>query len=67
MKFDFDPPVFIAVDVFPGRPGNPGGLADQHGVAGDQRWPVEHVPGNSAEAVAIALAEAVFGLAVAAD
>ncbi|MNH06632.1 hypothetical protein D3C79_660050 [compost metagenome] len=67
VKFDFDPPVFIAEDFFPGRPGNPGGLTDQHGVAGDQRWPVEHVPGNGAEAVAIALAEAVFGLAVAAD
>ncbi|MNJ74647.1 hypothetical protein D3C77_716170 [compost metagenome] len=56
--------MLIAENFFAFRPGDTGGLADQHRFPGDLRWPVEHVPGNGAEAVAVALAEAVFGLVV---
>ncbi|MNN62851.1 hypothetical protein D3C81_1781840 [compost metagenome] len=64
MELDFDPAMFIAKDFFALRPGDPGGLTDQHGLSGEQRWPVEHVPRDGAEAVAVALAEAVCGLVV---
>ncbi|MNJ57362.1 hypothetical protein D3C77_529480 [compost metagenome] len=67
MELDFHPAVFIAEDFFAFRPGDTGGLADQHRWACDQRWPVEHVPGQGLEGIAIALAEAVFRLAVVGD
>ncbi|MNF12809.1 hypothetical protein D3C80_2144370 [compost metagenome] len=55
------------MDFLSGRPGNPGGLADQHRRARDQWRTVEHVPRNGAEVVAVALGKVVFRFYVAGD
>ncbi|MNZ70759.1 hypothetical protein D3C78_891070 [compost metagenome] len=59
MELDFDPAKLIAVDFLAHGPSNPGCLADQHRLAGNQRRAVEHLPRDGAEAVAIALGKAV--------
>lgn len=67
MKLDLHPTVFIAVNLFPGWTSDPRRLANEQRRARDQRWTIEHVPGNGAEAVAVALGEAVLWLDIAAD
>ncbi|MNG03574.1 hypothetical protein D3C84_866620 [compost metagenome] len=62
MEFDFDATVFIAVDLFPDRPGDAGGLADEHGALCGHRRPIKHVPGNRAEAVLVALGKTALGV-----
>ncbi|MNJ58213.1 hypothetical protein D3C77_538360 [compost metagenome] len=66
MELDLDPAVFIAINLLACRPGDLGGLADQHRLAGDQWRTVKHIPGGGTEAVAIALGKTVGRLDIAA-
>ncbi|MNS48964.1 hypothetical protein D3C72_815520 [compost metagenome] len=67
MKFDFDATVIIAVNLLAGRPGDAGGLANQRRSLRGQWRAIEHIPGNSAEAVAITLGKVIFRFAGAGD
>ncbi len=67
MELDLDPSVIIAIDVLTFGPGDTGRLADQHCLARNQRWTVEHIPGNGAEAITVTLGKAVDGFNVAGD
>ncbi|VVP62176.1 hypothetical protein PS870_06539 [Pseudomonas fluorescens] len=67
MKLDLNPAILITKDFLADRPGDTGGLTHQHRLTRDQRWTVEHVPGNRTEAVAVALGKAIFGVNLAGD
>src|SRR5690606_9780177 len=56
MELHLDPAVFVAVDLFAGRPGDHGGLAAEHlGLGVLQLRAVGDVPRGGEEAVAVAL------------
>ncbi|MNY32211.1 hypothetical protein D3C86_1664130 [compost metagenome] len=59
--------MFITINLFADRPGDPGGLADQRRSLCRYRWPIKHVPGNGAETIAIALGKVVLRFDVAGD